>query len=141
MSPASLLVVATSTTLTDVPNESLSARPGATESRRVLPAVALPVASREEAPFEAPAPCGSDLITELIPYDRALLDESLARLLGRFGDETAPAAADRPTVRLPWVFATMVVALEATRRWHHRLTASGATEEWKKKSPTLHGLS
>jgi hypothetical protein len=94
-----------------------------------------------EAEFEAPPPRGAGLITPFFPFDRASLDESLGRFLEGLGDEIRPDAA--PTVSLPYslVAAAGLVAAEAARRWGRRLAETGSVEEWKKGSPTLHGLS
>jgi hypothetical protein len=98
-------------------------------------------AHTEEAPIDAPLPRGAGLITEFFPFDHASLDESLTRLLDRFVDEATPNNGRTDPLPYPVLFLTAVVALEATRRWRNRLSASWASEEWKKGSPSLHGLS
>jgi hypothetical protein len=81
------------------------------------------------------------LIAELFPFDRAALDESLSRFLELFHDEDAPVRERQTALPCSILFVTAALALEGTRRWHRRLAAAGTTEEWKKGSPTLHGLS
>jgi hypothetical protein len=94
-----------------------------------------------EAPFEVPPPQGSDLITQFFPFDRTALDESLARFLDRFGDDALPVNGQQTPIPYPLLFVTAVVAIEAARRWRQRLEASRTTEDWKRGSPALHGLS
>jgi hypothetical protein len=96
---------------------------------------------RDDAEFQAPPPSAAGLITPFFPFDRASLDESLGRFLDGLGDEVVPAAARSVTLPYPLAVAAAVVAAEAARRWGRRLAETGAAEEWKKGSPTLHGLS
>lgn len=123
---------------TGVPTEAV-VTPGSVALRLAPSGTA--TASQGDAPVEALPTHGAGLISQLFPFDRAALDESVSRFLGRFGDESTPALGPDGPSPYPYAFVTTVVVVEAARRWRERLSASEATAEWKKGSPSLHGLS
>ena len=95
----------------------------------------------KHAAFKAPVLRGSGLIAELMPFDRAALDESLSRFIAMLRDDAAPAESAPIPIPCSIVFVTAAIALEGTRRWQRRLAAVGSREQWKHGSPSLHGLS
>ena len=125
----------------DLPTASIAAVDPIGGAESGLPRGVLPTPPRAVAPFDAPLPQGSGLITRFFPFDRTSLDESLARFLDRFGDDAIAVNGQQPPLPYPLLFVTAVAAIEATRRWRRRHRSSGAAEEWKMGSPTLHGLS
>jgi hypothetical protein len=128
-------------TVADLPTAPIAAVDSIGGAESGLPRGVLPAPPRPEVPFDPPMPQGSGLITRFIPFDRTSLDESLARFLDRFGDDAIAMNGQQPPLPYPLLFVTALAAIEATRRWRRRYGSSGAAEEWKMGSPTLHGLS
>jgi hypothetical protein len=65
---------------------------------------------------EIPAPRGAGLIADVLPVDRAALEEAVNRLLDRFEDLAAPSEGQAPWLSPTLALGLAAAALEVARR-------------------------
>jgi hypothetical protein len=100
-----------------------------------------PIAHPGESPQEVPPPLGAGLITELLYFDHASLEESVSRFLEHLKDRGVVAIEQADPHSKWFLVVTVTLAIEAARRWRHRHAASETSDAGTWRGPILHGLS
>jgi hypothetical protein len=103
--------------------------------------VASKVDTPAEAPVEAPAPRGSGLIAEVLPFDPTTIEQSVARFLEQFEPLAGPVESPPSAVPNPLLVVAAAASFEASRRWVVRRRKGDELVTERERGLAFHGFS
>jgi hypothetical protein len=97
--------------------------------------------TKGETPAASPAPRGSGLMAEVLPFDPTAIEQSVARFLGQFEELGSPVETPPSLVPTPLLVVAVAASFEASRRWLVRRRKDEEGDTQRERGLAFYGFS